>query len=73
MVMTKQALYVKAIDLDPRCASAYYGLARTLPPESIIQLLDGTLMTWEDLSQMFRQSIATAYGPRALSMIPREV
>jgi hypothetical protein len=48
-VMTQQELYLKTIELDPRCVLAYSGLAATLPQGGSIKLPGGTVMTQQAL------------------------
>ena len=47
--MTKQELYLKAIDLKPEYALAYHNLAITLPFEESIELFNGEKMTKQQL------------------------
>ncbi len=56
--MTRQALYVKAIDLNPNDFTAYLLLANNLPPNGTVQLMNGTNMTQQALLNS-----ATALNP----------
>jgi hypothetical protein len=49
--MSKEQLYLKAIELEPGYGEAYSKLADTLPPGGSIGLNDGTSMTKEELYQ----------------------
>lgn len=53
--VTKQQLFLMAIDLDPKFAMAYLQLGDTLPPGGSILLCSGTIMTKEALSKKFKE------------------
>ena len=47
--MSQQELYLKTIQLDPKCAPAYNGLTNTLPSGGKIMLPDDTEMSQQEL------------------------
>jgi hypothetical protein len=47
--MTQSELYRVAISLDPNYGQAYFNLSWTLPSSGTIQLLNGTIMTKQEL------------------------
>jgi len=49
--MTTQKIYLKAIDVNPSNSYAYKKLAKTLPKDGLIALMDGTITRKHQLKE----------------------